>query len=116
MKKVVPQVPALSVVESLEFYTQKLGFGDEWLFNLNYGGVRTPLELNFCYYDNPDFPKNYVMRFEVEDIQSHHQNCQQHGIVHPHGLLEQKPWGVQEFAVLDPSGVLIVFYQRSPDP
>ena len=112
MKKIVPQVPSLNVMESLEFYSQKLGFGDRWQFNQNYGGVRTPLELNFCYYDNPDFSQNYVMRFEVEDIQSHYQNCQQHGIVHPHGLLEQKPWGVQEFSVLDPSGVLIVFYQR----
>ena len=115
MKKVVPQVPALNVKESLEFYSQKLGFGDQWQFNQQYGGVRTPFELNFCYYDDPDFPKNYVMRVEVEDIHSHYRHCQQHGIVHPKGLLEVKPWGVEEFAVLDPSGVLIVFYQPLSD-
>ena len=111
MKKVVPQVPALNVRASLEFYSEKLGFGGSWQYNQHYGGVRTPFELNFCYYDDPDFPKNYVMRFEVDDIQSQYHQCQQHGIVHPKGLLEVKPWGVEEFAVLDPSGVLIVFYQ-----
>jgi len=115
MKKIVPQVPALNVMESLEFYSQKLGFGDEWMFDSRYGGVRTPLELNFCYYDDPEFPKNYVMRFEVDDIESHYHNCQRHDIVHPKGLLEQKPWGLQEFSMLDPSGVLIVFYQRLMD-
>ena len=111
MKKIVPQVPALNVKESLEFYTQKLGFGDQWMFNENYGGVRTPFELNLCHYDNPDFPQNYVMRFETDNIEAHYRQCQAHGIVHPKGLLERKPWGLQEFAVLDPSGVLIVFYQ-----
>jgi hypothetical protein len=115
VNRVVPQVPALNVKQSLEFYSQKLGFGDQWQFNQNYGGVRTPFELNFCYYDNPDFPKNYVMRFEVDDLESHYERCQGHGIVHPRGWLERKPWGVEEFSVLDPSGVLIVFYRRLSD-
>jgi catechol 2,3-dioxygenase-like lactoylglutathione lyase family enzyme len=111
MTKVVPQVPALNVAASLEFYTQKLGFGDAWQFNDGYGGVRTPFALNLCHYDDPHFAENYVMRFEVGDIQAHYARCQTHGIVHPKGLLERKPWGVWEFAVLDPSGVLIVFFE-----
>ncbi len=115
MKRVVPQVPASNVKQSLEFYSQKLGFGDQWQFNQNYGGVRTPFELNFCHYDDPDFAKNYVMRFEVDDLESQYRRCQGHGIVHPQGLLERKPWGVEEFSVLDPSGVLIVFYRRLLD-
>jgi catechol 2,3-dioxygenase-like lactoylglutathione lyase family enzyme len=111
MKKIVPQVPAQNVQASLDFYSEKLGFGDQWLANQHYGGVKTPFELHFCYYDDPHFAQNYVMRFEVEDIHGHYRHCQQQGVVHPKGLLERKPWGVTEFALLDPSGVLIVFYQ-----
>jgi hypothetical protein len=29
--------------------------------------------------------------------------------VHPRALLETKPYGVKEFAVIDPSGVLLIF-------
>lgn len=90
MKKVVPRVPSLNIRTSLEFYCQKLGFGGQWQFNENYGGVGVPFELNFCFYDDPAFPQNYVIRFEVPDIQEHYQLCQ-HRIMHPHGSDEIRP-------------------------
>jgi catechol 2,3-dioxygenase-like lactoylglutathione lyase family enzyme len=32
-------------------------------------------------------------------------------MVHPNATLEDKPWGTREFAVLDPDGNLITFYE-----
>lgn len=31
--------------------------------------------------------------------------------IHPNGSLAQKPWGTTEFAILDPAGVCITFYE-----
>ena len=33
------------------------------------------------------------------------------GVIHPNGRLEDKPWGVREFSILDADGNLITFQQ-----
>ena len=33
------------------------------------------------------------------------------GVIHPNGYLTTKPWGTQEFAILDPAGVCMTFYE-----
>lgn len=34
-------------------------------------------------------------------------------MIHPNGKLEMKPWGTTEFAILDPAGICITFYEFS---
>ena len=33
-------------------------------------------------------------------------------MVHPNAPLSEKPWGIREFAVLDPDNNLIALYER----
>ena len=35
------------------------------------------------------------------------------GVVHPNGSLQEQPWGMREFAVLDGDGNLIKFSERA---
>ncbi len=36
-------------------------------------------------------------------------------IIHPNGELETKPWGMKEFAIIDPAGVCITFCEPAND-
>ncbi len=36
-------------------------------------------------------------------------------IIHPNGKLETKPWGMKEFAILDPAGVCLTFCEPAND-
>jgi hypothetical protein len=113
MNKLVPVLPSHDIIETLEFYTGILGFTDSWTFDANpvtYGGVNHPLEIHFFQSDNPDIAQWTSFRIGVDDLDALYERCQAHGIVHPNGKLERKPWGLREFSVLDPSGVQIHFY------
>ncbi|MFC3230541.1 bleomycin resistance protein [Marinibaculum pumilum] len=53
-------------------------------------------------------------RIATEGIAALHDACRQSGIVHPNGALADKPHGLREFAVLDPDGNLVTFFQPLP--
>src|SRR2546429_9933180 len=50
-------------------------------------------------------------RVQVQAIDGLHAQCASQAIVHPNAPLESKPWGTKEFAVLDPDGNLVTFYE-----
>jgi hypothetical protein len=35
-------------------------------------------------------------------------------VIHPNGALSVKPYGMKEFAVLDPGGICVIFSERAP--
>jgi uncharacterized glyoxalase superfamily protein PhnB len=47
----------------------------------------------------------------VDGIDALYARCVNRGVVHPDGRLEQKPWGNREFAMLDPDGVVVTFFE-----
>lgn len=49
-------------------------------------------------------------RIEVEDIDGLYAQLSPRGVVHPNGDLEDKWYGLREFAVVDPDGNLIIFF------
>ena len=51
-------------------------------------------------------------RIEVEGIGEIHQKLEPKGIIHPNAQLGNKPWGTREFAVLDPYGNLVTFFEK----
>ncbi|MEO1265785.1 MAG: VOC family protein, partial [Pseudomonadota bacterium] len=51
-------------------------------------------------------------RIKTDDVDALHAACEGHGIVHPQGSLEDKPYGLREFTVRDPDGNNVTFYQR----
>jgi catechol 2,3-dioxygenase-like lactoylglutathione lyase family enzyme len=55
-------------------------------------------------------------RIGLEGVDELYRALQTRGILHPHGQLEDKPWGTREFGVLDPDGNLITFFERVKRP
>lgn len=50
----------------------------------------------------------------IEALAAAHARCQAAGIVHPNGPLQDKPYGLREFAILDPDGNLATFFTPTP--
>jgi hypothetical protein len=49
----------------------------------------------------------------VTGIDELHRHCQALGVVHPNAPLTDQPWGMREFAILDPDNNLITLYERA---
>jgi uncharacterized glyoxalase superfamily protein PhnB len=127
MKKLVPILPSKNIPESLEFYQRVYGFQSAWAWtksgqqvtdfssvnpkDIVYGGVSEPLTVHFWFSDVKQVLESAGFRIEVEDIHAMYSVCQAANCVHPNAPLETKPWGVKEFGTLDPSGVLVTFFQ-----
>ncbi len=54
---------------------------------------------------------NTQLRIHVRHVDLFYAHCQQLGVVHPHGPLEDKPWGNREFTARDPDNACITFYE-----
>ncbi|NJK45325.1 MAG: hypothetical protein HC933_14575 [Pleurocapsa sp. SU_196_0] len=114
-------------MESVKFYTE-LGFDRTWLWTeggqrlenasttqkVVYAGFDAPLEIHFTPIEVKEILENTVLRVQVAgDIAALYAHCQALGCVHPKAPLTVKPWGLREFGILDPSGVLIYFAQKA---
>ena len=104
-----PVLASLNMAKTLAFYTQKLGFrqtyGDD-----NYGIVaRDEIVIHFWKCDDPIFPQNTSCYVNVRGVDNLYYEMQAAGVVHPNGELEDKPWGMREFAILDEDGNMIKF-------
>ncbi|MDX5300319.1 MAG: VOC family protein, partial [Gammaproteobacteria bacterium] len=56
------------------------------------------------------FAENFMMHILVEDVQSWWDHIQQSGVLEKYGVritpMEDQPWRMRDFCILDPSGVL----------
>lgn len=52
-----------------------------------------------------------ALRIAVDDAAALYHTLLPLGCIHPNGALNRKPWGAQEFAVLDPDGNCLTFVQ-----
>ena len=128
MKRLVPILPSKNIPESLEFYQRVYGFTNAWAWtktgrqitaefssshDIVYGGITDPHTIHFWFSDVKHILESAGFRIEVEDIHAIHAICQAANCLHPNAPLETKPWGLTEFGTLDPSGVLVTFYQAA---
>jgi uncharacterized glyoxalase superfamily protein PhnB len=127
MKKLVPILPSKNIPESLEFYQRVYGFRSAWAWtqsgqqvrdfssvnpkDIVYGGCSEPLIVHFWFSNVKQVLESAGFRIEVEDINAMYSACKAANCVHPNAPLETKPWGSKEFGTLDPSGVLVTFFQ-----
>ena len=112
LTQAVPVLASLDIAKTLEFYQQKLAcsisYQDE-----NYGIVqRDQISVHFWKCNDPEIPKQTSCYVFVEEIDALYQELSVQKIIHPNGKLEDKPWGVREFAILDSDGNLIKFGER----
>lgn len=109
---VTPLIPAggdLSV--AIAFYENQLGFTttyqDEGMAIVN----RDQSSLMLIKNDDRHWAENTSLRIAIVGVEALYADYQARGF---EGLrsLGVKPWGTKEFAVIDPTGVCLAFYER----
>ena len=114
MTRITPIVPTNDIGMSGDFY-RKLGFevihehGDYTILQRDNIGLH--LTFTEGWHIDPE-TNNTQFRIQVDEIETFYARCQNLGIVHPNGPLEEKPWGSIEFSVLDPDNACIAFYEN----
>lgn len=66
----------------------------------------------------PEHANNFMMHLLVEDVEAWHQRVQASGVVERFGVRldppEDRPWGMRDFPLTDPTGVLWRVAQNIP--
>ena len=107
-----PVLASLDIERSVEFFCSKLGFANIHLEQGNYGIVSSgSVSIHFWACADRRIAEATGCRVGVQGIDALYAQCSRHKIVHPSAPLAKAPWGNQEFAILDPDGNLITFYQ-----
>ena len=107
-----PVLASLDIERSVEFFCSTLGFVKIHAHQGTYGIVSSgAVSIHFwaCAYRR--IAEATGCRVGVQGIEVLFAQCLSHGIVHPNAPLAKAPWGGREFAILDPDGNLITFYE-----
>jgi hypothetical protein len=99
----VPVLASLDIERSAEFFATVLGFTKGYVAQGAYGIVT----------NGSHIAEATSCRVQVRAIESLYRLCESRAVVHPKARLETKPWGTKEFAILDPDGNLVTFYENT---
>ena len=111
----IPILPSRDLVETRAFY-ERLGFRAAGWWPEEFGGyasmVRGDLTVHFFAYDDLSPSENYAQCYwRVKDVDALHAEYQSVGLpgsgVPRMDEVGDKPWGMREFAIVDPSGNLV---------
>jgi catechol 2,3-dioxygenase-like lactoylglutathione lyase family enzyme len=115
LQTAIPVLASLNEQETVQFYTEKLGF----TFHASWDGYlimdRDGIYIHLWSCKDPEIAKAtscYIVVTEVEKLYAEYKSS---GVVHPNGELQDKPWKMKEFSILDNNGNLIAFGQDIPD-
>lgn len=109
----IPKLASLNIERTLAFF-ERIGFKRSGSYP-DYGIVhRDGAQLHFWLCTDPRIPHETACRIEVEDIDALFAEMAKLDVIHPNGHLENKPWGVREFSILDIDGNLLTFQQDVP--
>ena len=104
-----PVLAALDIPRLVTFYEKHLGFERSWC-DEGYGIVhRDSITIHFWHATDKIFPEHTSCYIEVKDIDDLYTEYSAQRVIHPNGKIENKPWGMREFAILDLDGNLIRF-------
>ena len=71
--------------------------------------ARDQFVVHFWKCDDKIRPENTSCYVDVKDIDTLYSELQKFDVIHPNGKLEDKPYGMREFAILDEDGNMIKF-------
>ncbi len=112
LKFAIPVLASLNIDKTVTFYKEKLGFDKIGWKDKNYAVIgRDKVEIHFWKCNNKIHPENTSCYIQVEEVDELYEEMKIAGVVHPNGLLQNQPWGMREFAVLDKDGNMIKFGQ-----
>lgn len=108
----VPVLASLDIQRSVDFFASKLDFTRHYVSQGAYGIVsRGNVHIHFWACSDRRIAEATGCRLSVLNVESLYVHCTSQGIVHPNGPLKTTPWGNREFAILDPDGNLVTFFE-----
>lgn len=114
LTKLIPKIFYARMEDGLDFFVGCLGFQvlhrDETLAVIERDGAKAYLveDAEFAAKDRPEIA---IETDAIDDILAE-VLAKAPGMLHPNSRsVEQKPWGAKEFAVLDRTGVCVIFRQ-----
>jgi catechol 2,3-dioxygenase-like lactoylglutathione lyase family enzyme len=125
-----PALPAKDVARSREFYVEVLGFdvvaGDDgfallrrddatvslWGATDESWKTRTDWARPVCSGAESFIAGTASCSIEVAGVDELYEHCKAHDVVHPNAAISDTEWATREFAVLDPDGNLVSFWER----
>ncbi len=111
---IIPKLPAIDLSATKSYFESAIGFISISQYPEYLIMRKGDAELHFFEFKDLDPLKNYAMVYiriasGIEDLYA---ELEKSGAkMHPNGKLEVKPWGVKEFAILDPNHTLLTFGQ-----
>ena len=111
-----PVLASLDIKRSVEFFCSKLGFTKIHEEQGAYGIVSSgTVSIHFWACADRRIAEATGCRVGVRGIEPLYADCVKSGIVHPSAPLSTAPWGNREFAILDPDGNLVTFFEPADD-
>jgi len=109
LKTAIPILASLNAQETIDFYTQKLGF----TFHSNWDGYlifsREDINLHLWPTNDLEIPKNTGCYINVTQVDELYAEYRLQGVIHPNGPLKVMPWKMKQFSILDNNGNIIHF-------
>jgi catechol 2,3-dioxygenase-like lactoylglutathione lyase family enzyme len=116
----IPALPVRNVPIAIEFYQRSLGFEPVHVD----GGFaimrRDDVEIHLWEADSPHTPgaEPYLAgsascRVWVNGLGALYDEYRTRGVIHPNGSLTSRPWGDDDFTILDADGNAIAFFEPS---
>ena len=106
----IPVLASLNIARTVDFYKKKLGFDKQGYMDDNYAVIaRDKVEIHFWKCNDKIHPENTSCYVRVRDIDTLYEEMKKAKVIHPNGHIENKPYGIREFAILDLDGNLIKF-------
>jgi hypothetical protein len=115
LKYIHPKLPMRSKTATKNYYINLLGFRETG--TVDYEGYlmlqKDEIEIHFFEFKTLNPADNYGQVYiRTDDIGKLYQSFTEKKIsIHPNGHLALKPWGQQEFSLLDPDNNLLTFGQ-----
>lgn len=112
--QVIPRLPAINLDETQSYFEKALGLNSVSRYPEYLIMKMGSMELHFFEFKDLDPLINYAMIYirVPADIEILYEKLKESGaMMHPNGKLEIKPWGIKEFAILDPNHTLLTFGQ-----
>lgn len=115
LTEINPKLPMRNKAVTKDYYLNQLGF--QLLGDKDFDGYlmvqKDNVQIHFFEFKDLSPKENYGQVYiRTNDIDKLYQTLLDNKVfIHPHGLLETKPWGQREFALLDPDNNLLTFGQ-----
>ena len=112
LTRAIPVLASTDLDATQKFYGQRLRFEVVATYDDYAVLARDDIQLHFWLTDDRAIAENTACRIDVRGIEALYAEMEAAGVVHPAGHLQQQPWGVSEFHVIDADGNALRFQER----